>query len=131
MAVNIQDPNLRLTILQAAWTAKLLPKFDKEAFFRDELGEGYDGDADYNYEPHEKVREALLKIPLPDSLLTKLKRVVWDGGKEIWLIIWRYWDGESDEFNVKDLSGIEACTNWRCWRSRQVRISPTALPSQS
>lgn len=106
---NIPDPNLRLTLLNSAWEEGLLPRFDKEAFYRDVLKEPYDPAADYNYEIDNRVRDHLLSIPLTDDVLAKLKIVTWDGGNEVHHDIWTQWDGESDEFDVRDLRGIEAC----------------------
>lgn len=108
---EIRDPNLRLTILHSAWNAGLLPPFDKEAFYRDVLHDPWDADADYNDEVDERVRKHLLTIPLPSDLLAKLTRVTWDAGNEVFNYIWTTFDGESDEFAVRDLNGIEACKN--------------------
>lgn len=107
---RIVDPNLRLTLLQAAWDENLVSRFDKEAFFRDELHQELDDEADYNNRIDTRVRDALLAIPLPDETLAQIRLVEWDGGNRIWREIWTNWDGESGEFDVKSLSGIEACT---------------------
>jgi hypothetical protein len=109
--MKIPDPNLRLTLLQALWTAKLAPVFDREAFFRDVLGEEYDFEAPYNDEVHEGVRNALLQIPITEEQLSKLKLIQWDGGDEIHGLIWENWDGEDGTFDVHDFTGIELCRN--------------------
>ena len=106
---NIPDPNLRLTILNSAWEEGLLPPFDKEAFYRDVLQQPYDASADYNHRIDDRVRKHLLSTPLPDEMLAKLKILTWDGGNEVHHHIWADWDGESDEFDVHDLRGVEAC----------------------
>jgi hypothetical protein len=107
----IRDPNLRLILLEAAWNEDLLPRFDKDAFYRDALKEKYDPRAEYNQRIDERVRDALLSAPLDDDVLSQLKIVTWDGGNEAFLDIWTYWDGESGEFDVVDLAGIEKCTS--------------------
>ena len=108
---EIRDPNLKLTLIQAAWIAGLLPTFDKEGFYRDDLGTQYDPRAEYNSRIDERVLKAILATPLSDDILDKLKYVVWDAGNEVHNLIWTNWGGESDEFYVHDLSGIEACHN--------------------
>jgi hypothetical protein len=108
---KIPDDNLRLTLLNSAWDQGLLPAFDKEAFYRDVLKQKYDPRASYNDGIDERVKKHLLSIALPDELLGKLTLVTWDGGNEVHHHIWTNWDGESDEFAVHDLSGIEACKN--------------------
>jgi len=108
---NIPDQSLRLLLLQSAWTEGLLPPFDKEAFFRDVVGEEWDDQADYNDAWDKRVSDALLAIPLTDEILGKIKSVEWDGGKAVFGHIWSNWDGESGEFHVHDLTGIDACTH--------------------
>lgn len=108
---NIRDPNLKLTLIQAAWIANLLPPFDKDAFYRDVLGTPYDPRAEYNNRIDERVRDAILATSLSDDLLRRLTYVVWDAGNEIHNLIWTNWGGESDEFYIHDLSGIEGCEN--------------------
>jgi hypothetical protein len=105
------DPNLQLIVLQAAWTENLLSGFDKEAFFQNVIGEPWDDQADYNYDPDERIRKALLSIELSDDVLAKVRRVEWDGGKIVFRHIWTYWDGGGDYFRVCDLSGIGVCRN--------------------
>jgi len=106
---HIPDPNLRLTFLQCLWDEELLPTLDKEAFYRDTLGEEYDPSADYNDMADPRVRNHLLSIELPDTLLAQLKIVDWDVGSDVFQMIWTNWDGETDEFDLTDLTGIEAC----------------------
>ena len=107
---NIADDNFRLTLLQSAWDQELLPPFDKQAFYAGELKTPYDPRADYNDRIDERVKKHLLAIPLPDELLANLTRVTWDGGNEVFHYIWTNWDGESDEFAVHNIAGIEVCT---------------------
>lgn len=104
------DPNLQLLLLQAAWDQELIPPFDKAAFFRDVLKEESDTEADYNYKLDRRVLDALLAIPLGADVLSQIRSVEWDGGNPIFLEIWSCWDGESDEFDVHDLTGINECT---------------------
>jgi uncharacterized protein DUF6892 len=106
---KIVDDNLRLTLLQSAWDQGLLPQFDKRAFYSDVLKNPYDPRAEYNDGIDERVKKHLLAIPLPKDLLAKLTLVTWDGGNEVFHHIWTNWDGESDEFAVHNLAGVEAC----------------------
>lgn len=106
---DIPDRNLKLMLIQSAWIAKLLPPFDKEAFYRDVVGSPYDPRADYNDRIDRRVLDAILATPLPKETLRKLTYVVWDAGNEIYNLIWTNWGGETDDFYVRDLAGIEAC----------------------
>ena len=109
MNANIPDPNLRLTLVQALWTAGLATPFDKKAFFRDVLGETWHPRGAYNDELDERVRDALLAVPLSDELLAQLRFVGWDGGLEVFRLIWENRYAEDETFDVHDLRGIERC----------------------
>jgi hypothetical protein len=131
---HIADRNLRLLLLQAAWNENLIPRFDKVAFFRDQLHEELTDDAECNYRIDTRVLDALLAIPLTDETLAKIRFVEMDAGNEIYRDIWSYWGGVSDEFDIRDLSGIEACTSLESLifisKARFKDISPLAsLPS--
>ena len=107
------DPNLRLTLLQSLWYANLAPRFDKEAFFREVLGEPWDVTASYNDGVDERVRDALLAIPISDEQLARLPLLQWDGGNDIHALIWENWRGEDETFDVRDLGGVERCVALR------------------
>ncbi len=109
MSVDIPDPNFRLTLLQALWNEGLAEPFDKEAFFRDVVGEPYDPGAAYNETVDERVRGALLAVPITAEQLAKLKLVQWDGGNEVHSLIFENWGADDDTFDVRDLRGIEHC----------------------
>jgi uncharacterized protein (TIGR02996 family) len=107
---RIPDPNLKLTLLQALRDLELLPEFDKEAFFRDVLHKEYDEFAAYNERLDKRVLRALLATKLPDTLLAKIEQLVWDAGNDVHHDVWTNWDGEDETFDVRDLTGLEACT---------------------
>jgi hypothetical protein len=108
--MTIRDPNLKLTLLQCLWAEGLLPPFDREAFFSDELGQPYDPSAAYNNRVDERVRDALLATSLPTELLAKLKLLQWDGGDDVFHYVWTNWYGDDETFFVTSFDGIEACT---------------------
>ena len=107
---KFSDPNLQLLVLDQMWTDKLLPKFDKEKFYKQKLKKEYSRAEDYNYEIDKKVLAALLAIELPASKLAKLNRI-WYGGNEVHQVVWTNFDGQSEKFYVRSLDGIEACKN--------------------
>lgn len=104
------DQNMKLIVIQGARYAGLLPAFNKQAFFRDVLHEEFDDNAEYNYQLDERVREYLLAMPLPAELLRQIKTLEWDGGIDVFSDIWTYWSGETDDFTVHDVTGIEQLT---------------------
>jgi hypothetical protein len=107
-----KDPNLQLAVLEAAWDAKLLPPFDKDAFYRGVLGETWDANRD-GEEVDERTREALLGIALPPEILESIEVMEWGGGEDAQSHILHFWDGEDETFDVTDLDGIGACRSIR------------------
>ena len=107
----VTDQNLRLTLLQAMWNEGLAPKFDKPAFYRNQLSREYDPASPEHEELNVEVRDALIATDLPEDSLARLKRVDWDGSEEIFHLIWEFPSDVGDTFFVKSLSGIEACKN--------------------
>ena len=53
----------------------------------------------------------LARYPLTQAHLDSVTTVGFDGGNLIYPYAWYHWDGESGEFDVKSLAGIELCTN--------------------
>ena len=45
------------------------------------------------------------------NAISSVEQIGFDGGNEIYQFAWYLWDGESDEFNVRSLAGIEQCEN--------------------
>lgn len=107
----IRDPNLKLTLLQCLWSEGILRPFDREAFFREALGEPYDARAAYNDRVDVRVRDALLGTPLAPEALAKLKLLQWDGGDDVFHYVWTNWDGDDETFFVSSFDGIEACSS--------------------
>jgi hypothetical protein len=103
------DENLRLAIIQALLNEGVLPKFDREAFMKKNAieSDGDNDDPDYRF-VHE-IQSEILSWLLPEHL-PRVKSIEWAGGQRVQHWIWSQWDGESDEFDVQDLTGIGACT---------------------
>lgn len=114
MCAQFRDPVCQLMVLDAAWSEGVLPHFDKIAFYRDSLGVTWDYDAEYSRRIDLRVQSALLAIALPPDVLARITQIVWNGGNDVCGVVWSQWDGETDEFDVTDLGGIEACTGLRC-----------------
>ncbi len=105
---DVRDPNLRLAILGAAWTQGLLARFDRDAFYRDVLREEWRLERQGS-SPDERTRAAILAVVPPVDVLRAVRKIDWGGGEEIQHVVFHYWDGEDDLFDVRDLSGIGVC----------------------
>ena len=132
MTLPIVDDNVKLMLVQALIDAEVLPALDRRQFVLDhdlprgegerneaelaafdaaaEAGEIDDEDPDYRklYE----IESELLSWLRPEHL-PLVESANWGGGKAVQHWIWKFWDGESDEFDLTDLTGIAACTRLR------------------
>ncbi len=105
------DKNLHFALLGQLMWKGVVPAFDLNAFFEEELGQEYDPMADYNYEPIPAVENYLRQYPPQETDLLKLDSLSLDGGDAIYGWIWPQWDGEDDYFSIRSFEGIEACRN--------------------
>ena len=87
---------------------KQLPEFDKAAFLR-QGGQEYDeGSDDKDYEYSDDIADALLGLPVTAEQCAGIHELYWEAGNnDIIFTIWTYWDGESDEFLVESLAGLD------------------------
>jgi hypothetical protein len=64
------------------------------------------------YELDEDNLDRLLAISLTSTDLARIEELSWEGGgRPIQHLVWPQFDGESDEFALRDLTGIEALPN--------------------
>jgi hypothetical protein len=105
------ERNLHLALLGQLMGQGLLPPFDLNKFFQDQMGRAYDSMAEYNYDPIPEVEAYLSTYPLNDDILSDLEDLSLDGGDEIYGWIWPFWDGEDDYFSIRTFDGIEVCHN--------------------
>jgi len=65
------------------------------------------------YKPLKDVYQFLVKYPINSAELASLNELWFDRGAEIVPYSWPYYDGETGEFDVFSLAGIEHCPNLR------------------
>lgn len=65
------------------------------------------------HEAHPGVSEFLADLDIPESLLQRLETISFEGGNEIYRIVAPDWDGEDDQFLVRDLSDLIHLPNLR------------------
>ncbi len=68
----------------------------------------YDGDG---YECIPQMVDYFENLKLTDEDLALVKELVFDGGEDIYFLLMEYWDGESEEFDVKSVKGFEKLPN--------------------
>jgi uncharacterized protein DUF6892 len=65
---------------------------------------------DEGYDLIPEAYEYLVRYPLDAELLAKVRRLYFGTGSFV-DYVYPFWDGETDEFNVRSLEGIEHCVN--------------------
>lgn len=92
------DPNLSLAILEALHHSGVLVL--PEVTAADE------------YELDEELYARLHAYPFTDEQLASIERLHWEGGgMHMEHVVWPQWDGESDEFDLRTLAGIDQLVN--------------------
>ena len=101
---------MKLSVLSDLIEKGHLDLGDPQDLYDHVLGRHFDLEAE-GYEPVAEARNYLARYPLDDALLDKLTSLELDGGSEIYRYVNYFWDGESDEFDVASLDGIEHLRN--------------------
>lgn len=96
---KIPDVNLRLALMEALVAKKIVER-PATARGREQV---------YN----EKVRDKLLSVSFDADKLAAVDALGWSTDVKAIYQIFPQWDGEEDEFEIKSLSGLEACKNLR------------------
>lgn len=112
MTSPIPDFNLRLAIINELMLndPDFLPP--DSVLIPQVLGRPYDLEKE-GYEPLPALEAYFRDLPLTDSQLGSVRRIVLDGGNGIYQYIWSFWGGEEDYFTVRSLAGIDRCTSLR------------------
>lgn len=103
------EKNLKLAIIGNLMEQDWIPPFDIEMFFEEQLGQPYDGYAEYNYAPIPEVETYLAGLELGNDQILKLEKLVIDSDDDIYHYIWPQWDAEDDYFAFTSLDGLEQC----------------------
>jgi hypothetical protein len=106
------DPNLKLAVLDTLLTSGTITLGPREELAQSLLGPDYDED-EQGYALLEPVYDWLTRFPLTATHLAAVDELIFDGGNEIYTYAFPFWDGESDEFDVKNLEGIGQLANLR------------------
>ena len=106
--LTFKNFNFKLAVLQVLMYEKGLiePKFDiyefAEEYSRREIDVEEDG-----YEPIKEAVNWFKKLEIPASLADEVDKIVMDGGDDIYMQIYPFWDGEDDYFDLKKVTAEE------------------------
>lgn len=106
------DPNFKLAVLSSLLESDALdlaePKDLAEFVLRRPV--------DLEQEGYALMREAydyLVRYPLTDADLALVETITFDGGNEIYPYCFRFWSGETKDFDINSIAGIARCANLR------------------
>ena len=103
-----EDFNFKLAVLQVLMYEKELiePKFDIYEFAEEYTRRKIDVDED-GYDPIKEAVNWFKKLEIPASLADEVDKIVMDGGDDVYLQIWPFWDGEDGYFDLKKVTAEE------------------------
>lgn len=110
--IEFKDFNFKLAIIEELMYNKkiLTPKFDVYEF-----GEFYDKREidieEEGYEPIPEVVEYFKKLEIDKKFAEEITEIYQDGGNEIYMNITPFWDGEDDEFNIRNYEDLKYFPN--------------------
>lgn len=112
MKTDFQDINFKLCAIQELMYNQklLLPKFSIYEFVKNYK----DRRIDINEEGYDIIPEALeyfKNLEIPAELLLNVTKIYQDGGNDIYMQICPLWNGEDDQFNIKNTDDIVLLPN--------------------
>ena len=100
--------NFKLAVIQELMYNKELiePKFDIYEFAEEYSGRKIDIDEE-GYDPIEEAVDRFKKLEIPEALADEVTELYMDGGDDVYLQIYPFWDGEDDYFDLKAVTPEE------------------------
>lgn len=106
------DPNFKLVVLSAMLESDNLDLSSYKEFADFAMRRPVDLEEE-GYHLMQEAYDYLVRYPLTDADIESVETLTFDGGNAIYPYCFRFWDGETNEFDVKSLEGIARCTNLR------------------
>ena len=106
------DPNFKLVVLSSLLESDALDLAEPADLAEFVLGRP----VDLEKEGYQLIREAydyMVRYPLTEADLQRVETLTFDGGNDIYPYCFRFWDGETNEFDVAGITGIGLCRNLR------------------
>ncbi len=110
--LEFSDLNFKLAVINQLMyiDLKLGKPFDIFEFAENYKGRKIDVDSE-GYDIIPEALEYFKNLKIPAKMAASITEIEMDGGDDIYLNIIPYWDGESDEFNIKSAVDTEKFPN--------------------
>lgn len=106
------DPNLKLVVLDALREAKVIDLGSPRQLAEYVLGRPVNLEKE-GYSLIRPTYDYLTRYPVTPAQLDKIETITFDGGGEIYRYAYYFWDGQTDDFDVKSLENIGVLHNLR------------------
>lgn len=106
------DPNFKLVVLSSLLESDALDLAGYQDLASHVLSRPIDLEKE-GYKLLPQAYDYLARYPLTDADLALVETVTFDGGNAIYPYCYRFWSGETKEFDVRSIDGIERCENVR------------------
>jgi hypothetical protein len=101
------DRILRLMVLQQLIDAGEIGPITADAAYLAVRGQPHDDLADYCYQFNEDIAAYIDDTPVDEAMLATVTRLPTDPTADLVFVVWPQFDGESEEFDVTDLTGLD------------------------
>lgn len=107
------DPNLKLVVLSSLLEDGHIDLGGEVGFFSWVMDKPVTDPWDLGFGIIQPAYDYLVRYPLDQNLLDKVETLSFDGGLEIYFYVSPTWDGETDDFDISSLEGLEFLRNLR------------------
>ncbi len=110
--MKFKDFNFKLAVIQELMYNQglLEPKFEIYEFARNYTGRKIDIDHE-GYAIIPEAKAYFEKIELSEEQLSKVTSLYQDGGNDVYMNLYPFWDGEDNIFNIKSTEDIKLLPN--------------------
>ena len=110
--VKFKDFNFKLAVIQRLMYEQnvLAPRFDVYEFVKGYTARHIDIEQE-GYDIIPEVRRYFEQLEIPAKALPLIQEINQDGGDEIYMQIYPFWDGEDDVFNIQSAEDAASLPN--------------------
>lgn len=112
--VQFEDFNFKLAVIQELMYERdvLQPRFDLYDFVESYTARDIDIEKE-GYDVIPEVRAYFEALEIPADALPEIEDLYQDGGNEIYMQLYPFWDGEDDVFNIQSAADADLLPNLR------------------
>lgn len=125
--VSFKDTNFKLTVIDALMEQGILDFGPFPDFLKQIEGPQYDYEND-GYDLSAKAYRYFADYPLTADQLSKVERLTFDGGLNIYPFIYPFWGGETEDFDIRSLDDLRHLPNLKAFEVISMLTGPDLAP---